>query len=64
MASKNDLPFKFEMTNGNKEEIDNLILEATYQNDKIFRLLNISGGSAIDSKGTVFYWKFDFRSFL
>lgn len=41
-ATKNDFPFKIETTSGNKEEIENLILQASYQNGAIYRLLNIS----------------------
>ncbi|WP_391122586.1 hypothetical protein [Psychrobacillus sp. L3] len=41
-ASKNDLPFKIETTSGNKEEIENLILEGSYQSGDIYRGLYIS----------------------
>ncbi|QDQ02363.1 hypothetical protein FOH38_18825 [Lysinibacillus fusiformis] len=41
-ASKNDFPFKIETTSGNKKEIENLILQASYQNGDIHRWLYIS----------------------
>ena len=41
-ATKKDFPFKIETTSGNKEEIENLILQGSYQNGAIYRLLNIS----------------------
>ncbi|MFJ7953644.1 hypothetical protein ACIQZG_19250 [Lysinibacillus sp. NPDC096418] len=41
-ATKNDFPFKIETTSGNKEEIENLILQGNYHNGAIYRLLNIS----------------------
>ncbi|KOS68913.1 hypothetical protein AEA09_10400 [Lysinibacillus contaminans] len=42
VASKNDVPFKIETTSGNKEEIGNLILQASYQSGDIHRWLYIS----------------------
>lgn len=49
-ANKNDMSFTFEMTNGNEKEIDNLVLEATYQSNHTSHWLQISNDSAIDSK--------------
>lgn len=42
MSSKNDVTFKFKTTSGNKEEIENLILQASYNNGDIYHPLYIS----------------------
>ncbi|MEB2301148.1 hypothetical protein LAV72_16140 [Lysinibacillus xylanilyticus] len=42
MATKKDVSFKIETTSGNKGEIDNPILQASYQNGNIYRWLHIS----------------------
>ena len=42
MASKNDVSFNIETISGNKEEIENLMLQASYQSGDIHRWLNIS----------------------
>ncbi|TQR36965.1 hypothetical protein C7Y47_04435 [Lysinibacillus sphaericus] len=41
-AMAKNVSFKIETTNGDKGEIDNLILHATYQSDEIYRSLDIS----------------------
>lgn len=41
-AMAKNVSFKIETTNGDKREIDNLILHATYQSDEIYRSLDIS----------------------
>lgn len=42
MSSKNDVTFKFKTTSGNKEEIENLVLQASYKNGDIYHPLYIS----------------------
>ncbi|MEO4055144.1 hypothetical protein [Solibacillus sp. CAU 1738] len=44
MASKNDVSFKIETISGNNEEINNLLLQASYHSDKAHHLLTISEG--------------------
>jgi len=54
MASKNDISFKIETTRGNKGEIDNLILQASYQSDDTYHRLNISKEGSTNQKSGSF----------
>ncbi|MGE7094461.1 hypothetical protein ACQKII_24120 [Lysinibacillus sp. NPDC048646] len=58
MASKNDVSFKIETTSGNKEEIENLILQADYQSGNTHRWLYISKDGSTDR------FRRPFRSFI
>lgn len=42
MASKNDRSYKIETISGNKEEIENLILQTSYQSNDLYHMLYIS----------------------
>lgn len=51
IASKNGISFKIETTSGNKEEIKNLILQASYQSGDNYRGLDITGDESTDRIG-------------
>ena len=52
MASKNLLSLKIETTSGNKEEIENLMLEASYSSDgEIYRSAYITKDGSTDRRG-------------
>lgn len=51
IASKNGVSFKIETTSGNKEEIKNLILQASYQSGDNYRGLDITGDESTDRIG-------------
>lgn len=56
MASKKDVSFKIETTNGDKGEIDNLILQASYQNGgNIHRWLHISKDGSTNQISRTFF---------
>ncbi|MGA3674440.1 hypothetical protein [Lysinibacillus agricola] len=55
MASKKDVSFKIETTNGNKGEIDNLILQAGYQNGDIHRWLHIAKDGSTNQISRTFF---------
>ncbi|MGE7953984.1 hypothetical protein [Lysinibacillus xylanilyticus] len=55
MASKKDVSFKIETTNGDKGEIDNLILQAGYQNGDIHRWLHIAKDGSTNQISRTFF---------
>ncbi|MGY3188368.1 hypothetical protein [Lysinibacillus sp. TE18511] len=56
MASKKDVSFKIETTNGDKGEIDNLILQASYQNGgNIHRWLHIAKDGSTNQISRTFF---------
>ncbi|MGE7945032.1 hypothetical protein ACQKNB_23565 [Lysinibacillus xylanilyticus] len=55
MASKKDVSFKIETTNGDKGEIDNLILQASYQNGDIHRWLQITKDGSTNQISRTFF---------
>jgi len=56
MASKKDVSFKIETTNGDKGEIDNLILQASYQNGgNIYHWLQISKDGSTNQISRTFF---------
>jgi len=51
-AIAEDVSFKIETTNGNKGEIDNLIIHANYQTGDIYRKLDISKDGSTNQSGS------------
>jgi hypothetical protein len=51
-AMAEDVSFKIETTNGNKGEIDNLIIHANYQTGDIYRKLDISKDGSTNQSGS------------
>ena len=54
-ASKNDVSFKIETISGNKEEIENRILQASYQSGNINRWLYISKDGSTNRMNSSFF---------
>lgn len=55
MASKNDRSYKIETISGNKEEIENLILQTSYQSNDLYHMLYISKDGSTNPNNQSFF---------
>jgi hypothetical protein len=55
MASKNDRSFKIETISGNKEEIENLILQTSYKSNDFYHMLYISKDGSTNPNNQSFF---------